>query len=118
MRWKGLTFLLNCFIFAGLTHSAWAQPWATYQQTQYKGQEIGKLTGEVYYARMDDYVSVFMLTPEGIILAEPIGTEMATWLTGEMARRVNVPVKHVIYSPYHLHDASRRAVYDDSPRFI
>jgi hypothetical protein len=59
-----------------------AQQRALYQQTQYKGQEIGKLTGEVYFARMDDYVSAFMVTPEGIVLVEPIGTEMATWLKG------------------------------------
>ena len=55
-----------------------------YQQTDYKGQEIGKLTGDVYYARMDDYVSVFMVTPEGIVLVEPIGIEFATWLKGEL----------------------------------
>src|SRR6267142_4679026 len=110
---------VSCFVLAGFTHTAaWAQPRAMYQQTQYKGQEIGKLTGEVYYARMDDYVSVFMVTPEGIILAEPIGTEMATWLKGEMARRFNVPVKYVIYSHYHWDHASGGAVYADTARFI
>src|SRR2546426_1479394 len=118
MRWKGLTFLLNCFIFAGLTHSAWAQPWATYQQTQYKGQEIAKLTGDVYYARMDDYASVFMVTPEGIVLAEPIGTEMATWLKAELARRFAVPVRFVIYSHSHWDHASGGDVYADTARFI
>src|SRR3989454_10246875 len=118
MRWKGLTFLLNCFIFAGLTHSAWAQPWATYQQTQYKGQEIGKLTGDVYYARMDDYVSVFMVTSDGIILAEPIGNEMGTWLKAELAKRFNVPVKYVIYSHYHWDHASGGEVWADTARFI
>src|SRR5882757_4150534 len=68
-----------------------AQQRALYQQTQYKGQEIGKLTGDVYYARMDDYVSAFMVTRDGIVLVEPIGTEMATWLKAELARRVAVP---------------------------
>jgi hypothetical protein len=37
---------------------------------------------------MDDYVSAFMVTPEGIILVEPVGTEMATWLKAELARPV------------------------------
>ncbi len=120
MKRQYLTYLfISCFVLAGLTQTAaWAQPRATYQQTQYKGQEIGKLTGDVYYARMDDYVSVFMVTPEGIILAEPIGTEMATWLKGEMARRFNVPVKYVIYSHYHWDHASGGAVYADTARFI
>src|SRR5580693_896251 len=58
-----------------LVFSINAQQRSFYQQSQYKGQEIGKLTGDVYYARMDDYVSAFMVTPEGIVLVEPIGTE-------------------------------------------
>jgi glyoxylase-like metal-dependent hydrolase (beta-lactamase superfamily II) len=91
---------------------------ALYQQTQYKGQEIGRLTGDVYYARMDDYVSAFMVTPEGIVLVEPIGTEMASWLKGELARRFAVPVKFVIYSHSHWDHASGGAVYADTARFI
>lgn len=95
-----------------------AQPRATYQQTQYKGQEIGKLTGDVYYARMDDYVSVFMVTPDGIVLVEPIGTEMATWLKGELAKRFGVPVRYVIYSHSHWDHASGGSIYADTARFV
>jgi glyoxylase-like metal-dependent hydrolase (beta-lactamase superfamily II) len=95
-----------------------AQQRSLYQQTQYKGQEIGKLTGDVYFARMDDYVSAFMVTPEGIVLVEPIGTEMATWLKAELARRFMVPVKYVIYSHSHWDHASGGAVYADTARFI
>jgi len=79
-------FLLTCLIVAALTPRAWPQARELYQQTQYKGQEIGKLTGDVYYARMDDYVSAFMVTTDGIILVEPIGTEMGTWLKSELKR--------------------------------
>lgn len=39
-----------------------AQQRSFYQQTEYKGQAIGKLTGDIYYARMDDYVSVLLVT--------------------------------------------------------
>jgi len=97
---------------------ALAQPRAIYQQTQYKGQEIGKLTGDVYYARMDDYVSVFMVTPDGIVLVEPIGTEFAMWLKGELATRFKVPVKYVIYSHHHWDHGSGAAVYADTARII
>jgi hypothetical protein len=34
---------------------------------------------------MDEYVSAFMVTSDGISLVEPIGTEMATWLKAELA---------------------------------
>jgi hypothetical protein len=57
-----------------------AQQRSFYQQTEYKGQAIGKLTGDIYYARMDDYVSVLLVTREGMVLVEPIGAESATWL--------------------------------------
>ena len=101
-----------------LALSLFAQQRSFYQQTDIKGQEIGKLTGDTYYARMDDYVSVFMVTPDGIVLVEPIGTEFATWLKGEMASRFHVPVKYVIYSHSHWDHASGGAVYADTARFI
>ncbi len=110
------------FAIAGLAvcllGSLQAQPRATYQQTQYQGFEIGKLTGDTYFARMDDYVSVFLVTPEGIVLVEPVGTEMATWLKGELAQRFKVPVKYVIYSHYHWDHGSGGSVYADTARFI
>jgi glyoxylase-like metal-dependent hydrolase (beta-lactamase superfamily II) len=110
--------LAVCLVFVALASVAEAQPRAMYQQTEYKGQEIGNLTGDIYYARMDDYLSVFMVTSEGIILVEPIGTEMATWLKGELARRFKVPVRYVIYSHHHWDHASGGEVYADTARFV
>ena len=95
-----------------------AQQRSFYQQTDYKGQEIGKLTGDVYYARMDDYVSAVLVTPEGIVLVEPIGMEFGTWLKGEIATRFKVPVKYVIYSHSHWDHASGGAVWADTAQFI
>jgi len=95
-----------------------AQPGPLWQSTSYKGQEIGKLTGEVYYARTDDYVSAFMVTPDGIVLVEPVGKEHATWLKAELARRFGVPVKYVIYSHSHGDHASGAAVFADTARII
>jgi glyoxylase-like metal-dependent hydrolase (beta-lactamase superfamily II) len=103
---------------AGLAAPAGAQPRSIYQQTAYKGQEIGKLTGDVYYARMDDYLSVFMVTPDGIVLVEPIGTEFATWLKGELATRFKMPVKYVIYSHHHWDHGSGASVFADTARIV
>ena len=113
-----VVFVLSCLVFESFVPEAWTQARALYQQTQYKGQEIGKLTGDVYYARMDDYVSAFMVTSEGIVLVEPIGTEMAIWLKAELARRFKVPVKYVIYSHSHWDHASGGSVYAETARFI
>jgi glyoxylase-like metal-dependent hydrolase (beta-lactamase superfamily II) len=95
-----------------------AQPGPLWQTTTYKGREIGKLTGDVYYARSDDYVSAFMVTPEGIVLVEPVGPEHAAWLKSELDRRFGVPVKYVIYSHSHADHSSGAAVFKDTARII
>lgn len=113
-----ISAVLGCSAFVAGILDAAAQPAALYQATSYKGREIGKLTGDVYYARADDYVSAFMVTAEGIVLVEPVGTEFATWLKGELARRFQVPVKYVIYSHSHADHASGAAVFKDTARII
>jgi glyoxylase-like metal-dependent hydrolase (beta-lactamase superfamily II) len=118
MRIRHALLVLAWFGQTALAPALPAQQRSFYQQTQYKGQEIGKLTGDVYYARMDDYVSVFMVTPDGIVLVEPIGTEFATWLKGEMDKRFHVPVKYVIYSHSHWDHASGGSVYAETAQFI
>ena len=94
------------------------QPASLYQSTSYKGRAIGHLTGDVYFARLDDYVSAFMVTPDGIVLVEPFGTDFATWLKGELDSRFGVPVKYVIYSHSHADHSSGAAVFKDTARII
>ena len=106
------------WVALSLAPAAFAQAPSLYQQTQYKGREIGRLTGDTYYARMDDYLSVFMVTRDGIILVEPIGSDFASWLKGELAQRFKVPVRFVIYSHSHWDHASGGSVYADTARFI
>jgi len=118
MRKNFAIVFVCCLTCIACVPGAFSQARSLYQQTQFKGFEIGKLTGDVYYARMDDYVSAFMVTSEGIVLVEPVGTEMATWLKGELARRFNVPVKYVIYSHSHWDHASGGSIYADTARFI
>jgi glyoxylase-like metal-dependent hydrolase (beta-lactamase superfamily II) len=118
MKHTAIGAVLACSTFAaGMLYAA-AQPAALYQATSYKGREIGKLTGDVYYARVDDYLSAFMVTPEGIVLVEPVGTEFATWLKGELDARFGLPVKYVIYSHSHADHASGAAVFKDTARII
>lgn len=113
-----ICLLVACVASLALAAPAAAQRPELYQQTQYKGREIGRLTGDIYYARMDDYLSVFLVTPDGIVLVEPIGSDFATWLKGELASRFQVPVRYVIYSHHHWDHASGGSVYADTARFI
>jgi glyoxylase-like metal-dependent hydrolase (beta-lactamase superfamily II) len=59
-----------------------------------------------------------MVTPDGIVLVEPIGVEFATWLKGELATRFKVPVKYVIYSHHHWDHGSGASVYADTARIV
>jgi glyoxylase-like metal-dependent hydrolase (beta-lactamase superfamily II) len=45
---------------------------------------------------------VFLVTPEGAIVADPINAEAATWLKDEIQARFKQPVKYVIYSHDHI----------------
>jgi len=94
--------------------AASAQPREWYQQTEYQGREIGRLTGDVYYARQDDYISAFVVTPEGIVLVEPVGTDMANWLKSEIEQRFDVPVRYVIYSHVDWDHGSGASVWDSA----
>jgi glyoxylase-like metal-dependent hydrolase (beta-lactamase superfamily II) len=115
-----LRYTLPALAFAAVAPGlvADAQPAALYQSTNHKGRAIGNLTGDVYYARLDDYVSAFMVTPDGIVLVEPFGTDFATWLKDELDSRFGVPVKYVIYSHSHADHSSGAAVFKDTARII
>jgi glyoxylase-like metal-dependent hydrolase (beta-lactamase superfamily II) len=108
---------LSCTVLT-FAFASGAQPAALYQATSYTGREIGTLTANVYFARLDDYVSAFMVTPDGIVLVEPFGTDFATWLKEELDRRFGVPVKYVIYSHSHADHSSGAAVFKDTARII
>jgi glyoxylase-like metal-dependent hydrolase (beta-lactamase superfamily II) len=55
---------------------------------------------------------------EGIILSDPISTEFAQWLRGELERRFDVPVRYVLYSHHHWDHASGGAVFADTAEFV
>ncbi|ATC87635.1 MBL fold metallo-hydrolase [Pseudoalteromonas arctica] len=49
----------------------------------------------------DRHRSVFLITPEGAIVTDPLNKKAATWLNEQIKTRFNVPVKYVIYSHNH-----------------
>ncbi len=83
---------------------------------------ITNITGDLYRAENDvtfiTHVTVFLVTPEGIILADPINRDFATWLKNELDERFDVPVRYVIYSHHHFDHAEGGEVFADTARFI
>ncbi len=80
--------------------------------------EIIKLTGDLYEARTSFHNTVFLVTTDGIILADPISEEFAEWLKAEFAERFGSTVKYVIYSHHHPDHASGGTVFADTATFV
>jgi len=81
-------------------------------------REIVNVKGDIYRARSNNYFSLFMVTPEGIILADPINAAHAAWMKEQFAERYRVPVRYVIYSHSHWDHIEGGAVFADTARFI
>ena len=79
---------------------------------------IEHLNGTIYRAMSNNSGTVFMVTVDGIILADPINPEFAAWLKDEFDRRFGVPVKYVIYSHYHWDHASGGRIFADTAHFV
>lgn len=79
---------------------------------------IEHISGGMYHATANTAGTVFMVTDEGIILADPLSPEFARWLKAEFATRFGVPVRYVVYSHYHWDHASGGAVFADTAHFV
>lgn len=83
--------------------------------TQESTRGITHVTGDLYQVYDENNTfTAFLVTPDGIILTDPIGTHTATWLKAELASRFDVPVKYLIYSHSHDDHSSGAAVYDEA----
>jgi glyoxylase-like metal-dependent hydrolase (beta-lactamase superfamily II) len=77
-------------------------------------RSIERLAGDVYYFRNDNHYGVFMVTPEGVILADPITADAGEWLKGQIAERFNQVVKIIIYSHHDGDHSGGAEAYEDT----
>ena len=81
-------------------------------------REITNITGDLYRARNNNHYTVFLVTPEGTILGDPINVGFAEWLKTELADRFESTVRYVLYSHHHWDHASGGAVFEDTAEFV
>jgi len=77
-------------------------------------REIIPVTGDLYRFRNNNHLSVFLVTPEGIIATDPINADAARWLKTELASRFGEPVRYVVYSHGHGDHVSGGEVFSDT----
>lgn len=79
---------------------------------------IDNITGDLYRASNGVWHSIFLVTDEGIILADPLNPDFAEWLKGELDSRFDVPVKYLIYSHSHWDHAAGAAPFADTATIV
>jgi glyoxylase-like metal-dependent hydrolase (beta-lactamase superfamily II) len=81
-------------------------------------REISQVAPDVYRARNGNWYTVFLVTPAGIILGDPINLEFARWLRPQLDERFKVPVRYVVYSHSHFDHAAGGDVFADTATFV
>jgi glyoxylase-like metal-dependent hydrolase (beta-lactamase superfamily II) len=81
-------------------------------------RSITKIAGELYRFQNNFHYSVFLVTPAGIIVTDPIDADAAAWLKAELAKRFNVPIRYLIYSHDHRDHIAGGAVFADTATVV
>ena len=79
---------------------------------------ITKISGDLYRFQNNAHYSVFLVTPEGILVTDPINKEAAVWLNRELVSRFGIPVTHLVYSHDHADHISGGEAFGDRVQVI
>src|SRR6187455_795437 len=80
VRFKPLALALSAVIAVSFSVPAFTQP-------RTPAREITQVKGDLYRARNGNWYTVFLVTPAGIILGDPIYETFAPWLKSELDSR-------------------------------
>jgi glyoxylase-like metal-dependent hydrolase (beta-lactamase superfamily II) len=81
-------------------------------------RSIVNITGQLYRAQNNNHYTVFLVTPDGIIMSDPINRDFGRWLKTELASRFKVPVRYVLYTHHDWDHASGGVVFADTAEFV
>src|SRR5688572_13310047 len=82
-------------------------------------REITLLRGDLYRVQAGGQVTVFLVTPNGIILADPLNYDTAAWLRKELETRFpDRPVRYVLHTHHHFDRAEGASVFNDTAELV
>ena len=79
---------------------------------------ITRVRDDLYLARDGGQYTVFVVTPDGVILGDPLSRETALWLRGEIRTRFGQEVRFVLHTYHHYTRAAGSSVFDDTARIV
>ncbi len=77
-------------------------------------REITNIAGDLYRFQNNFHVSVFLVTPEGVIATDPINKEAAEWLEAEIRERFGQEIRYLVLSHDHPDHSSGGEVFADT----
>jgi glyoxylase-like metal-dependent hydrolase (beta-lactamase superfamily II) len=111
-------YLSKWFLFLLVVGCLLIQDPGVFAQQSRPDDEITKLTDDVYLFRHQFHQSIFITTPKGVIVTDPINPEAATWLKAEIKKLSDQPVRYVIYSHDHADHITGGAVFAETATFV
>lgn len=79
---------------------------------------ITKVGDGLYVFRHQFHQALFITTPEGVIVTDPINADAAAWLKTEIKKLTDQPVRYVIYSHHHNDHITGGSVFADQATFV
>src|SRR5574338_841775 len=109
VKWFSFVIVLSCLLVQ--------RPDAPAQPSR-ADNAITKLGDGLYLFRHQFHQSIFITTPQGVIVTDPIAPDAAAWLKAEIRKLTDQPVRYVIYSHHHDDHITGGSVFADQARFI
>ena len=82
-------------------------------------RSITKIAGDLYRFQNRTHYAVFLVTPEGILVTDPINADAATWLKAELAKRFpGVPIRYLVYSHSHADHIAGGEIFADTATVV
>lgn len=104
-----------CWLFIGCLLMLSAEAAA---QSSRPDDEITKLADDVYLFRHQFHQAIFITTPKGVIVTDPISADAAAWLNVEIKKLTDQPVRYVIYSHHHNDHITGGSVFAGQAIFV
>ncbi len=81
-------------------------------------RSITNIAGDVYRFQNNFHYSIFTITGDGVVVADPINRDAAIWLKGEIEKLTDQKITHLVYSHSHGDHASGGRVFGEASEVI